>query len=32
MIVDFVATYSNEMRRECCQTVAEILYDILYSK
>ena len=30
MIIKFVTAYGNEMRRECCQTVAEILYDILY--
>lgn len=32
MIVDFVTTYSNEIRRECCQTIAETLYDILCSE
>ena len=32
MIVKFVITYGNEMRRVCCQTYAEILYDILYSE
>lgn len=32
MIVDFVIAYGNEMRRECCQTFAEILYEILYSE
>jgi hypothetical protein len=30
MIVKFVTAYGNEMRRECCQTIAEILYDVLY--
>ncbi len=32
MLVKFVTTYGNEIRRECCQTIAEILYDILYSE
>ena len=32
IIVKFVTEYGNEMRRECCQTFAEILYDILYSE
>lgn len=32
MTVDFVMAYGNEIRRECCQTFAEILYDILYSE
>ena len=32
MIVNFVTVYGNEMRKECCQTVAEILYEILYSE
>lgn len=32
MIVDFVTVYGNEIRKECCQTVAEILYDVLYSE
>ena len=30
MIINFVTAYGNEMSRECCQTVAEILYDVLY--
>ena len=32
MILAFVTAYGNEMRRECCQIFAEILYDILYSE
>lgn len=32
MIVKFVIAYGNEIKRECCQTFAEILYDILYSE
>ena len=32
MIVAFVISYGNEVRRECCQTFAEILYDILYAE
>lgn len=32
MLVKFVTAYGNEMRRECCQTFAIILYDILYSE
>ncbi|MCM1201399.1 MAG: hypothetical protein NC312_09220 [Bacteroides fragilis] len=32
MTVDFVTAYGNEMRKECCQTFAEILYEILYSE
>ena len=31
-LVKFVTAYGNEMRRECCQTIAETLYDILYSE
>lgn len=31
ILVKFVAAYGNEMRRVCCQTIAETLYDILYS-
>lgn len=30
MIINFVTAYGNEMRKECCQTIAEILYDVLY--
>lgn len=30
MMIEFVTAYGNEMRRECCQAVAEILYDVLY--
>lgn len=32
MLVKFVIAYGNEIKRECCQTFAEILYDILYSE
>ena len=32
MLVKFVTAYGDEMRRVCCQTVAETLYDILYSE
>lgn len=32
MLVKFVTAYGNEMRRECCQTFAEILYEVLYSE
>ncbi len=32
MLVAFVIAYGNEIRRECCQNFAEILYDILYSE
>ena len=32
MIVAFVIAYGDEIKRECCQTFAEILYDILYSE
>ena len=32
MIVKFVTAYGNEMRGECCQTIAEILYDVLYGE
>lgn len=32
MIVSFVVSYGNEMRRICCQTFAGVLYDILYSE
>lgn len=31
-LVKFVTAYGNEMRRACCQTIAETLYDILYSE
>ncbi|MDE7006590.1 MAG: hypothetical protein K2P07_00300, partial [Lachnospiraceae bacterium] len=31
MLVKFVIAYGNEMRRECCQTFAEILHEVLYS-
>lgn len=30
MIVNFVIAYGNEIRRECCKTIVEILYDVLY--
>jgi len=30
MIVDFVTVYGNEIRKVCCQTFAEILYEVLY--
>ncbi len=30
-LVKFVMAYGNEIRRECCQTFAEILYEVLYS-
>lgn len=32
ILVKFVVAYGNEMRRVCCQTIAETLYDILYSE
>ena len=32
MLIKFVTAYGDEMRRVCCQTVAETLYDILYSE
>lgn len=32
MIVDFVTVYGNEMRRECCQIIADVLYEILFSE
>lgn len=32
MIINFVTAYGNEMRRECCETIAEILYDVLYDE
>ncbi len=32
MIVKFVAAYGNEIRRECCQMFAEVLYEVLYSE
>ena len=32
IILAFVIAYGNEMRRECCQTFAEILYDIHYAE
>ena len=32
MIVDFVTAYGNEIRKECCQTFAEILHELLYSE
>ena len=31
-LVKFVTAYGNEIKRECCQTFAEILDDILYSE
>ncbi len=31
-LVKFVTAYGDEMRRVCCQTIAETLYDILYSE
>lgn len=31
MLVKFVTAYGNEVRRECYQVFAEILYEILYS-
>lgn len=31
-LVKFVTAYGNEMRRAYCQTIAETLYDILYSE
>ena len=31
-LVKFVTAYGNEIKRECCQTFAIILYDILYSE
>ena len=32
MLVDFVVACGCEVKRECYQTFAEILYDILYSE
>ena len=32
IIVKFVIAYGSEMRRECCQIFAEILYEVLYSE
>lgn len=32
IIVNFVTVYGNEMRKECCQAVAEVLYEVLYSE
>ena len=32
MLVKFVIAYGNEIKRECCQTFAVILYDVLYSE
>ena len=32
ILVKFVTSYDNEMRRVCCQTIAETLYDVLYSE
>ena len=32
MLVKFVMAYGDEMRRECCQTFAEILHEVLYSE
>lgn len=32
MIVAFAIAYGDEIKREYCQTFAEILYDILYSE
>ena len=31
-IVNAMAVYGAEIEKECCQTFAEILYDILYSE
>lgn len=31
-IAKFVTAYGNEIRRECCQTFAEILHELLYSE
>ena len=32
MLVKFVTAYGDEIKRECCQAIAEILYDVLYSE
>lgn len=32
MIVEYITAYGNEMRKECCQTIAEVLYDVLYDE
>lgn len=32
MLTKFVIAYGNEIRRECCQTFAEILHELLYSE
>lgn len=32
LLAKFVTAYGNEMRRECCQTFAEILHEVLYSE
>lgn len=32
ILVKFVTAYGNEIGRVCCQTIAETLYDILYSE
>ena len=31
-IVNAIAVYGAEIEKECCQTVAETLYEILYSE
>lgn len=32
LLITFTTAYGNEMRKECCQTVAEILHEVLYSE
>lgn len=32
MLVKFVTAYGNEIRRECCETFAESLYEIFYAE
>ena len=32
LLIEFVTAYGNEMRKVCCQTVAEILHEVLYSE
>lgn len=31
-IVNAMAVYGAEIKKECCQTIAETLYEILYSE